>query len=433
MNITIVGSGYVGLVSGACFAELGHTVMCIDKDRAKVEKLLAGEVPFYEPGLDELVRSNHMEGRLRFSTDMKAGVEHGLVIFIAVDTPTKNVTGEADLSFVEQVAMQVGGHIGEYRLIVEKSTVPVQTGEWLEQTIRSHAAPGVEFDVASNPEFLREGTAVDDFLRPDRVVLGVTSERAASLLVSIYEPLNAPLLLTDIKSAELIKHSANAYLAMKISFINSIANICDRVGADVTKVARGIGLDKRIGMEFLQAGIGYGGSCFPKDVAAFINISERLGYDFGILKAVQQVNGAQHTSVVRKLLEHFQNLEGKTIAVQGLSFKPHTDDLRNAPSLVIIRELCALGARIRAYDPVSLQRACELLPGKDIVCCRDFYDAAEGSDAVVLVTEWPEFKYLDFGRVKKSMKSPVLIDGRNMYDPSRMRQLGFVYSGIGRK
>ncbi len=432
MKITIVGTGYVGLVSGACFAELGHDVMCIDKDKIKIDTLKNGKIPFYEPHLSDLVSSNYLEGRLKFSVDMAEGVEHGTVIFVAVDTPSK-ASGDADLSSVEQVARQIAQHIKDYRLIVEKSTVPVQTGEWLMNKIREYAPSDIDFDVASNPEFLREGTAVDDFMKPDRVVLGVTTERASSLLVTLYEPLNAPLLITDIKSAELIKHTANAYLAMKISFINSIANICDIVGADVSRVARGIGLDKRIGMEFLQAGIGYGGSCFPKDVSAFISIADKLGYDFKMLKSVQDINYEQHGLVLKKLKKFIPNPEGSVITLLGLSFKPNTDDLRNAPSLVLINEFKKLNMKIRVYDPVAMDKAREHVSCSDVKFCANPYDAAEGSDAIIIVTEWKEFNHLDFVRIKSIMRNNIFIDGRNMYDPSRMKKMGFAYSGIGRQ
>jgi UDPglucose 6-dehydrogenase len=429
MDISIIGSGYVGLVSGACFAELGHNVMCIDKDEKKVEMLNNDIIPIYEPGLENLVKTNKREKRLSFSTSIEEGIRHGKIIFVAVDTPAKS-SGEADLSYVEEVARQIACHLKEYRLIVEKSTVPVQTGEWVVKTIKESVCPGVEFDVASNPEFLREGTAIDDFLRPDRVIIGVTSDRAASLLVQLYEPLNAPLLITDIKSAELIKHAANAYLAMKISFINSIANICDIVGADVLRVARGIGLDKRIGMHFLSPGVGYGGSCFPKDVSAFINIADQLGYDFRILKAVQEVNYEQHKLPARKLKEALGDLKDKVICVLGLAFKPETDDLRNAPALSIIKSLHKEGATIRAYDPVAMDKAKELFD--NVIFCSDSYEAAKGADALVVITEWSEFKYLDLPRLKELMRNPLIIDGRDIYDPARIRELGFGYHGIGR-
>lgn len=431
MRITIIGTGYVGLVTGACFAELGHDVLCIDKSHDKIEILKSGKVPFYEPYLAELVKSNYMEGRLSFSEHISDGVAHGTVIFVAVDTPTKS-NGSADLSSVETVATQIAENLTEYRLIVEKSTVPVNTGERIMQKIRENAVPGVEFDVASNPEFLREGTAIDDFMRPDRVVIGVTSERASSLLVSLYEPLNAPLLITDIKSAELIKHTANAYLAMKISFINSVANICDIVGADVARVATGIGLDKRIGREFLNPGIGYGGSCFPKDVAAFITISDSLGYNFNILKAVQEVNSEQYKIPLRKLTEKLGSLKGHSIALLGLSFKPNTDDLRNAPSLLLIDELQAQGADVRVFDPVSSPRAQELLSERGMQLACDPYAACEGADAVILVTEWKQFAHLDYCKIRESMKNNLFVDGRNLCEPSRMKKMGFDYMGMGR-
>jgi len=429
MDISIIGTGYVGLVSGVCFAELGHNVMCIDNNKAKVEMLLNDVIPIYEPGLEELVKANRREKRLSFSTDIKDGVEHGKIIFIAVDTPSKP-NGEADLSFVEEVSRQIAGHLKEYRLIVEKSTVPVQTGEWVMKTIKETVQPGVEFDVASNPEFLREGTAINDFLKPDRVIIGVTSDRAASLLVKLYEPLNAPLLITDIRSAELIKHSANAFLAVKISFINSIANICDIVGADVAKVARGIGLDKRIGMHFLNAGVGYGGSCFPKDVSAFINISDHIGYDFKILKSIQEVNYEQHKVPVDKLKRALGDLKGRKIAMLGLTFKPDTDDLRNAPSLAIVKLLQQEGAEVRAYDPVSMKKAGELI--KDVIFCKDSYEAAKDADAVLIVTEWSQFRFLDLHKLKGLMKRALIVDGRNIYDPARVKAMGFEYHGIGR-
>jgi len=429
MDISIVGTGYVGLVSGVCFAELGHNVMCIDNNKDKVEMLRNDVIPIYEPGLEELVKANKREKRLSFSTDIKEGVEHGKIIFIAVDTPSKS-NGEADLSFVEEVSRQIASHLSEYRLIVEKSTVPVQTGEWVMKTIQETIRPGVEFDVASNPEFLREGTAINDFLKPDRVILGVTSDRASSLLVKLYEPLNAPLLITDIRSAELIKHSANAFLAVKISFINSIANICDIVGADVAKVARGIGLDKRIGMHFLNAGVGYGGSCFPKDVSAFINISDQVGYDFKILKAIQEVNYEQHKVVVNKLKKSLGDLSGKKIAVLGLTFKPDTDDLRNAPALTIVRRLREEGAEVRVYDPVAMKRAREIL--NDIKFCEDSYEAAEDADAAVIITEWSQFRFLDLHKLKSLMRRALIVDGRNIYDPARVKAMGFEYHGIGR-
>lgn len=430
MRLSIIGSGYVGLVTGACFAELGHRVICIDKDIVKIENLKVGIIPIYEPMLEDMVKSNASEGRLRFSTSIKEGVKQSEVIFIAVDTPSKE-SGEADLSFIEDVAREIARYLSDYRLIVEKSTVPVQTGDWLVRTIRENVRPGVEFDVASNPEFLREGSAINDFLHPDRVVIGATSDKGAALLVKLYEPLNAPILLTDIRSAELIKHSANAFLAMKISFINSIARICERAGADVMKVAKGTGLDKRIGIDFLSAGLGYGGSCFPKDVDAFIKIADSLGYDFKLLKAVREVNREQRKIAVYKAEESLGTLEGKTIAILGLAFKPNTDDMRNAPSVEIIKDLREKGAIVRAYDPVAEGRARSII-GDGAIFCRDIYHAAEGADALVVVTEWEQFRFVDFCKLRDCMRRALVIDGRNIFDPQRMRALGFEYYGIGR-
>jgi len=429
VKISIIGSGYVGLVTGACFADLGHQVLCVDRDHEKIASLAAGRMPFFEPGLEDLVRINTAEGRLAFTESISAGVGHGMVIFIAVDTPSKD-NGEADLSAVETVAREIAASMTDYRLVVEKSTVPVQTGEWVEKTMGSHIAPGVEFDVASNPEFLREGSAIDDFMRPDRVVIGTSSQRAASLLLQLYEPLNAPLLLTDIKSAELIKHCANAFLAMKISFINAVARICDHTGADVVKVAKGIGLDKRIGLEFLKAGIGFGGSCFPKDLDAFIKISDQLGYDFALLKEVQRINHEQRRLVIEKLTAALGDLSGRCIGILGLAFKADTDDLRNAPSLDIIRILLQAGARVQAHDPVAGDRAAELLEGISIQ--DDPYAVAAGADALVLMTDWSIYRSLNLERLHRSMTRPLVVDGRNLFDPNRMRNSGFEYFGIGR-
>jgi len=429
MDIAIIGSGYVGLVTGACLADLGNYVICVDNDQSKVEMLRSGIVPIYEPGLEELLAVNIKEGRLCFSDSIQAGVENSEIIFIAVGTPPKS-NGEADLSAIEKVSREVAQNMASYRLIVEKSTVPVKTGEWVARTITENNIHRADFDVASNPEFLREGSALEDFMNPDRIILGVSSDRAANLLVKLYEPLNAPILITDINSAELIKHASNAFLAMKISFVNSVANICEKTGADIHKVAKGIGLDKRIGEAFLQAGIGYGGSCFPKDVLAFIHLAERIGYDFKLLKAVKEVNDYQKGKVVTKLKEINGNLRGKVVGILGLAFKPNTDDMRGAPSLDIITLLKQEGVVVKAYDPVAEAVARRLIP--DIIYCSNPYEAADGADALVVVTEWKEFKRLDLLKIKSLMKSPVIIDGRNIYDPAKMRALGFVYRGIGR-
>lgn len=431
MKITIIGSGYVGLVTGACLADLGHQVVCVDNNPQKIQKLKQGIVPFYEPGLQELVRINFSEGRLCFTDSIKEGVNHGLVIFIAVGTPPKEDTGEADLSAVEKVSKEIAASMNSYKVVVEKSTVPVRTAEMVARTISRHINPGIEFDVASVPEFLREGSAIKDFLNPDRIVIGVTGDTAAGLLVKIFEPLNSPLLLTDISSAELIKHSANAFLAMKISFINAVAHICELSGADVEKVAKGIGLDRRIGMEFLRPGAGYGGSCFPKDVKAFIAISEKLGYNFNLLKEVEEINKMARFKVIDKLkLAMKGDLKDKTIAVLGLAFKPNTDDIRSAPALDIIEMLKKEGALIRTFDPVAMENA--KLELSDAVFCEDVYEAATGADALMIITEWPQFRSINLHRLKSIMKQPIVIDGRNLFEPFRLTSMGFEYYGIGR-
>ncbi|MDO8525369.1 MAG: UDP-glucose/GDP-mannose dehydrogenase family protein [Candidatus Omnitrophota bacterium] len=431
MNICIIGSGYVGLVSGACFADLGNTVICVDNDEKKIGSLNAGSIPIYEPGLAELIRRNKKEGRLSFSSNIKAGVRQCEVIFIAVGTPSRD-NGEADLSFVENVSREIAAAMPAYRLIVEKSTVPVNTGEWVEHTIKAFNKRNIKFDVASNPEFLREGSAIKDFMNPDRIVIGVKSKKARDILTKLYKPLKAPIVVTDIKSAEIIKHASNSFLATKISFINAISDICDKVGADIVEVARGIGLDSRIGREFLNAGIGFGGSCFPKDLSAFIRISEKIGYDFGMLKEVQKVNDYQKKLLIKKIEALLWNLPKKTIGVLGLSFKPDTDDIRQSPALDIIEELHREGAHIKAYDPQAMTKAEAVLP-EEVRLCKDAYEAAKNSDCLLLATEWNEFKELDFKKIKRLMRQPVLIDGRNIYDPAKMKKLGFTYVGIGRK
>jgi UDPglucose 6-dehydrogenase len=432
MKISIIGSGYVGLVTGACLAELGHDVLCVDNDESKVAELQAGGCPIYEPGLEALLNTNRVEGRLSYSSKNADAVAHGTIIFICVGTPPR-WDGQADLSYIEAVSKEVASHMTEYRLIVEKSTVPVQTGEWVQRTIAEHVLPGVEFDVASNPEFLREGSAIKDFMHPDRVVIGTSSERASALLTRLYQPLNAPLLLTDINSAELIKHSANAFLALKICFINAVARICEKSGADVARVAKGIGLDHRIGMDFLQAGIGFGGSCFPKDVEAFIGISSQLGYDFKLLREVLHINCEQRHLLVSKLENALGSLQNTVIGLLGLTFKPNTDDMRNAPSLDVIGMLSKAGARVRAYDPAGMEKFKALgKVAEQVTLCEGPYDVAAGADAVVLLTEWSEFRGLNLPRLREAMRRPVLVDGRNVYDPARMQRLGFQYYGIGR-
>ncbi|MFH0827011.1 MAG: UDP-glucose/GDP-mannose dehydrogenase family protein [Candidatus Omnitrophota bacterium] len=429
MKISVIGSGYVGLVTGACLAELGNFVICADNNAKKIANLKKGIVPIYEPGLEELIKNNLKKKRLQFCSSVKEAVQKGEVIFIAVGTPSLE-NGEADLTGIENVARTIAQNMDSYRLIVEKSTVPVETGEWVKRTIATTIKSKVKFDVASNPEFLREGQAISDFMHPDRICLGVESKKAKDLLSALYKPLKAPLIVTSIKSAELIKHASNAFLATKISFINALACICDEVGADVEEVARGMGLDKRIGRAFLNAGLGYGGSCFPKDLDAFMTITEKLGYDFELLKAVKEINEQQKSFMLRKIKDKLWIIKDKTIGVLGLSFKPDTDDIRNAPSLDIIRSLQQEGARIKAYDPQAMEKARLLL--KDVVFCKDPYEACKASDALLVVTEWNEFKELDFARVKRLLKRPLIFDGRNMYEPQSLEKLGFTYIGVGR-
>lgn len=430
MNLGVVGAGYVGLVTGACFAELGNRVICVDNDREKIAILRSGKLPIYEPGLPEMVSRAVKAGRLSFTTEIEEAVEASTVIFIAVGTPPKE-SGEADLSAVEQVAARIAEWMKDYKLVVEKSTVPVQTGVWLKRTMALHAPQGMSFDVASNPEFLREGTAIKDFLEPDRIVIGVESQRAEKILRELYAPIKAPLLVTDISSAELIKHASNSFLAMKISFANALSILCEASGADIKQVALGIGKDKRIGGAFLEAGAGFGGFCFPKDLQAFIRIADKLGYDFKLLKDVYEINEQQKLRVVQKIKEGAWNLKGKTVALLGLAFKPNTDDMRFAPSLDIIKALRLEDAAIRGYDPVAMEKARQVL-GNTIEYAPDAYQAAKDAHALVLVTEWPEFVDLDWAQVKKLMKTPVLIDARNCLDPEAMTRLGFLYQGIGR-
>jgi UDPglucose 6-dehydrogenase len=430
MNICVIGSGYVGLVTGSCFADLGNNVICVDNDKSKIAALKKGLIPIYEPGLEELVKRNVKELRLSFTSNLKDGVKKSEVIFVCVPTPPKD-NGDADLSYVEAVSKEIALAMPSYRLIVEKSTVPVNTGEWVEHTINVYNKRKIKFDVASNPEFLKEGSAIEDFMDPDRVVVGVKSKRAADLLTELYKPLKAPMVVTDIKSAEIIKHASNSFLATKISFINSVANICDKVGADVVDVARGMGLDKRISKDFLSAGIGFGGSCFPKDLAAFVHIAEKAGYDFSILKEVQRVNKHQRRSVIKRIEELLWNLNKKTVGVLGLSFKPGTDDLREAPSMEIIGMLQNEGVHVKVFDPVAMSKA-KIALGKGVKFCKDAYETAKDSDCLLIVTEWNEFKELDFKKIKKLMRQPIIVDGRNIYDPKEMKSLGFKYVGIGR-
>lgn len=429
MDICIVGSGHVGLVTGACLADLGNKVICMDDDKSKIESLKKGHIPFYEPELETVVNRNVNAGRLSFATDVAEGVQKAEVVFICVGTP-QGPDGAADLSFVETAAKRVAEAMDGYRAIVDKSTVPVKTGGWVKRTVKLNNRQQHDFDVISNPEFLREGRAVYDFMHPDRIVIGVESERAARLMTELYQPLKAPMVITNIETAELIKHASNAFLAVKISYINAIANICEAVEADVTKVAEGMGLDKRIGPDFFNAGIGYGGYCLPKDVLAFIKIAEEVGYDFELLRAVDKINEQQSHLIVRKAKNLLWNLNGKTIGMLGLAFKPNTDDIREAPSIKIIKQLQQEGVKIKAYDPKAMDNIRRIFP--DIELCQNAYQVAEGSDALAIVTDWDEFRELDLRKIKELLNQPVIIDGRNMFSPDEMEQLGFMYQGVGR-
>ncbi len=432
MHISVIGTGYVGLVTGACFAEFGIDAVCMDMDAARIERLEKGDVPFYEPGLSELVAKGVREQRLAFTTDFARAVERALVIFIAVGTPSRD-DGSADLSFVEEVGRGIGQSMAGYKVIVTKSTVPVGSGARLREVITANQPTPCQFDIVSNPEFLREGSAIEDFLRPNRVVIGADSPQAVAIMQDLYRPLyllETPFVVTDIPTAEMIKYASNAFLAVKISFINEIANLCERVGADVQLTAKAMGLDKRIGSKFLHAGPGFGGSCFPKDVSALIRTGEGVGYDLKIARAAATVNAEQQVLMVEKIRKALGGLQGKTVALLGLSFKPNTDDLREAPALTIAERLLQETCVVRAYDPASLQGALELLP--KLVPCTDAYHAAEGADALVLVTEWNQFRNLDLARIKAALRQPLFIDLRNVYEPARMESLGFRYVAVGR-
>ncbi len=428
-RVCIIGAGYVGLVTGACLADMKNKVTCVDCDADKVKMLKKGRVPIYEPGLDEIIQRNAKAGRLNFSTDIAQGVKSSDIIFIAVSTPPK-ADGTADLTSVAIVARTVAENMDGYRLIVDKSTVPVKTGEKVSETIKRYNKKNVDFDVASNPEFLREGSAVYDTMHPDRIVIGVSSARAAKLLKELYAPLKAPVIVTDIKSAEIIKHASNSFLALKISFANALAQICELSGANVMGVVQGMGLDRRIGGAFLNAGIGYGGSCFPKDVAAFIKISEELGYNFELIKIVEKINREQRCKFVKKIEETLWIVKDKVIGILGLAFKPNTDDMRSAPSLDIIGELQREGASVKAYDPKAMDVARKMLTG--VKFFKNPYEVARGSDALVIVTEWDEFKQMNLDKIRSLMAHPIIIDGRNIFDPQMMEAKGFIYKSIGR-
>jgi UDPglucose 6-dehydrogenase len=427
MNIAIVGSGYVGLVTGTCFAEVGHRVICVDNDLKKVHQLQDGLIPIYEPGLEELVKKNVASGRLSFTASIGEAVDASKVIFIAVPTPPQP-DGSVDLSFVEGVAREIAVHIKEYKIVVDKSTVPVKTGEKVAQTI-ARVNPGADIDVVSNPEFLREGSAVEDLMNPDRIVVGVSSDRAIPAMKEIYTPFNAPIMFTDLNSAELIKHAANSFLALKISYINAVAAICEASGANVERVADGMGAYKRIGRSFLNAGIGYGGSCFPKDISAFIRISRELGYQFHLLEEVEKINADQKERFLKKIREALWVLRQKKIGVLGLAFKGNTDDVRSSVAISVVQQLIAEGAEVRAYDPKAMEKAKVLVP--QAIMVEKPEDVAEGADALLVLTEWNEFKSLDYPALKKKMLSPLLFDGRNLLSREEMRAAGFTYTGIG--
>jgi UDPglucose 6-dehydrogenase len=447
MNICVVGAGYVGLVTGSCLADIGHRVICIDNDEGKIRMLNSGQMPIYEPFLEDLVQENRKRGSLSFSGDLAQGAKRSEAIFICVGTPPLE-NGEADLSFVEKVTREVGSAADSPKLVVEKSTVPVQTGEYISRTLQIYSREEKShFDVASNPEFLREGTAILDFFHPERIVIGVDNRRTEDVLREIYRPIlegtfhcpvhspcspaTRPLLLvTDLKSAEIIKHASNSFLATKISFINAIAEVCEKAGADVQKVAEGMGLDPRIGKEFLKAGLGFGGFCFPKDVQAFVRIAEKYGYDFALLREVEKINQSRIDVAVEKLKKNLWVLREKTIAFLGLAFKPHTDDIRFAPAMELIRRLRKEGCHIRAFDPRAMKKASSEIP--EVFYGRDPYEAAEGAEALVLATEWPEFFDLDWAKMRRVMARPFILDGRNFLPQSQITALGFEYVGMGR-
>jgi UDPglucose 6-dehydrogenase len=429
MKLTIIGTGYVGLVTGACFAEVGHHVVCVDRDEAKVKMLQSGGMPIYEPGLDELVKKNQAAGRLVFTNSTKEGVEKSDVIFIAVPTPPM-VDGSVDLSFIETVARDIAAAMTSYKIIVDKSTVPVKTGDKVAETIKRYCKAQVEFDVASNPEFLREGFAVGDLMKPDRIVVGVRTQRPVAAMKEIYTPFNAPIIVTDINSAELIKHAANSFLALKISYINAISIICEATGANVQEVANGMGMDERIGRRFLNASLGFGGSCFPKDLSAFIKISEQLGYNFSLLKEVQNINAGQMERFLKKIQDTLWVLKDKKIGVLGLAFKQNTDDIRLSPAIELCQRLLKEGAILRVHDPKAMEKAKAVLPNATYV--DDMNEVAEGCDALVIATEWPEFKKLDLERARKALTHPIMFDGRNLFNVAEMEKLGFIYKSIGR-
>ena len=431
MDLAIIGSGYVGLVTGACFADVGHNVICVDNDLEKIEALQGGKVPIYEPGLEEVIHRNVSAHRLRFTNSIREGVEKAQIIFIAVPTP-QQPNGDVDLRFLEKVAREIAGVLTDYRVIVDKSTVPVKTGEKVAESIKRYNRHGASFDIVSNPEFLREGCAVADLMRPDRIVIGAQSEHAIDLMKKVYEPFMAPILVTDISSAELIKHCANSFLALKISYINAVSAICEVSGADVEKVADGIGMDHRIGRDFLNAGIGYGGSCFPKDIAAFITISERLGVPFDLLKEVQRINRMQKERFLKAIQETLWVLREKRIAVWGLTFKPDTDDIRSSVAIELVADLLREGAHVVAYDPKGMEKARAVKTIGAAEFASSALEAVSDAEALIIATEWIEFANVDLAMVRDKMRTPIVFDGRNLLDPETMIHLGFHYHSIGR-
>lgn len=432
MHIAVIGTGYVGLVTGACFADFGMSVTCVDKDEAKIASIKAGQMPIYEPGLDALVAKNVREGRLDFNTDLRSTVAQSLVVFLAVGTPPSG-DGSADMSQIDEVAFEIAKALNGYKVIVTKSTVPVGAASRIKKIIEENRATASRFSVAANPEFLREGAAINDFMRPDRVVIGCTDEEAIAILKDIYRPLyliETPFVITTPESAEMIKYASNAFLATKVSFINEIAQLCELLGADVHDVAKGMGMDVRIGSKFLHPGPGFGGSCFPKDAKALVALGRSVNYDVRIVEAALFVNDLQRKSIIERVRRLVPQLEGKTISILGLAFKPETDDIREAPALRIIEDLLSGGAKVRAYDPAAIETARRILPG--IEYCEDEYEAARGSDVLVVVTEWNQFRRLDMPRLKEVMREPNIVDLRNIYEPETMRAEGFKYLGMGR-
>jgi UDPglucose 6-dehydrogenase len=432
VRICVVGTGYVGLVTGTCFSEFGVDVTCVDANEEKIRILNQGGVPIYEPGLDTMIARNVKEGRLSFTTDLKSAVERSLIVFIAVGTPPK-ADGSADLQYIEQVARSIAGWMNGYKVVVNKSTAPVGTGRWIRDTILKHQKEPHRFSVCSNPEFLREGSAIEDFVRPDRVVIGSEDAEAIAIMKDLYSPLyliETPIVITSLETAELIKYASNAFLAVKISFINDLSVLCDKVGADVHHVAKAMGLDRRIGPKFLHPGPGYGGSCFPKDTLALIDTAKKAGTDLRIVQAAVEVNSRQREAAFQKIKRLTGGLAGKTVAILGLSFKPNTDDMRDAPSIPIIEKLLKEGAEVRAYDPVAMTEAKKVLSG--VTFCGDAYDAARGADCLVFMTEWNQFRNLNTDKLKEVMRTHAIADLRNIYEPKKMRELGFQYAAMGR-